>query len=454
VSLAALSLAALVAALVVSCVSQLNIGVLAIVLAWLVGVYAGGMRVEQVLAGFPVSLFVTLVGVTLLFAQAQANGTLEQLARRAVQLCRGIPGLIPIMFFGLTAALSSSGPGNIAATALMAPLGMAAAGRFQIPPFLMAIMIANGASAGSVSPIAPTGVIVNQLVAKLGLPDARWTIYVNNLLAHAAVALAGYFLLGGLVLLRRGVRPAPPVAVYGAAGGGSTTQPGIDDFADRTPDPEPAISERSADHGSHSAMNFGWRHWLTIAVIAALIIGAIAFNVNVGMAALIGALVLTVARAADERAAFKAMPWNVIVMVTGVTVLVALLEKTGGMDLFARFIGNLATPATLTPFTAFFTGLVSIYSSTTGVVLPAMLPIVPGLIQHAGGGNPMALVSSMVVGGHLVDVSPLSTLGALCLASAPPGTDTRRLFNQLLAWGVSMTIVAAVVCWIFFGLLE
>ena len=155
VSLAALSLAALVAALVVSCVSQLNIGVLAIVLAWLVGVYAGGMRVEQVLAGFPVSLFVTLVGVTLLFAQAQANGTLEQLARRAVQLCRGIPGLIPIMFFGLTAALSSSGPGNIAATALMAPLGMAAAGRFQIPPFLMAIMIANGASAGSVSPIRP-----------------------------------------------------------------------------------------------------------------------------------------------------------------------------------------------------------------------------------------------------------------------------------------------------------
>jgi len=453
VSLAALSLAALVIALVVSCVSQLNIGVLAIVLAWLVGVYAGGMRVEQVLAGFPVSLFVTLVGVTLLFAQAQANGTLEQLARRAVQLCRGIPGLIPIMFFGLTAALSSSGPGNIAATALMAPLGMAAAGRFQIPPFLMAIMIANGASAGSVSPIAPTGVIVNQLVAKLGLPDARWTIYANNLMAHAAVALAGYFLFGGFVLLRRGVRPAATVAVYGAAARGSAAQPMIDGLADRTLDPGPAIGERSAD-GSQPAMDFGWQHRLTIAVIAALIVGAIAFNVNVGMAALIGALVLTVARAADERAAFKAMPWNVIVMVTGVTVLVALLEKTGGMDLFAQFIGNLATPATLTPFTAFFTGLVSIYSSTTGVVLPAMLPIVPGLIQHAGGGNPMALVSSMVVGGHLVDVSPLSTLGALCLASAPPGTDTRRLFNQLLAWGVSMTIVAAVVCWIFFGLLE
>jgi len=453
VSLAALSLTALVIALAVSCVSQLNIGVLAIVLAWLVGVYAGGMRVEQVLAGFPVSLFVTLVGVTLLFSQAQANGTLETLARRAVRLCRGIPGLIPIMFFGLTAALSSSGPGNIAATALMAPLGMAAAGRFQIPPFLMAIMIANGASAGSVSPIAPTGVIVNQLVAKLGLPDARWTIYANNLVAHTAVAFAGYFLLGGLALLRQGGR-APSAALSGVAVGRGPGHLTTVDFEDRNVATDGSSIQFSDVQVGQSSMDLNPSHWLTVAVIAALIVGAVAFNVNVGMAALIGALVLTLSRAADERAAFKAMPWNVIVMVTGVTVLVALLEKTGGMDLFTEFIGQLATPATVTPFTAFFTGLVSIYSSTTGVVLPAMLPIVPGLIQHAGGGNPMALVSSMVVGGHLVDVSPLSTLGALCLASAPPGTDTRRLFNQLLAWGISMTIVAAVVCWVFFGLLE
>ena len=172
------------------------------------------------------------------------------------------------------------------------------------------------------------------------------------------------------------------------------------------------------------------------------------------MAALAGALVLTLTRAADEGAAFRAMPWSVILMVTGVTILVGLLEKTGGMDLFTEFIGRLATPATVTALTAFFTGVVSIYSSTTGVVLPAMLPIIPGVIQHMGGGNPMALVSSMVVGGHLVDVSPLSTLGALCLAAAPPGTDTRRLFNQLLAWGVSMTVVAAAVCWLFFSILE
>jgi di/tricarboxylate transporter len=441
--LAALSLAALVVALGVSCVSQLNIGILAIVFAWLVGVYAGGMRAEQVLAGFPVPLFVTLVGVTLLFAQAQSNGTLDRIASRAVRLCRGQAGLIPLMFFVLTAALSSAGPGNIAATALMAPLGMAAAGRYRISPFLMAIMIANGASAGSVSPIAPTGVIVNGLVAKIGLPDARWTIYGNNFLAHMAVAVSGYLLLGGWQLLRAGTA-APVVAYAGLAVGVDPRRaPGGDPQTDSGGTPP-------ADHADAIA----WPHWLTIGVIAALIVGAIAFNVNVGFAALVGGLVLTLARAADERAAIKAMPWAVILMVTGVTVLVALLEKTGGMDLFTAFLGRLATPATVTAVTAFFTGLVSIYSSTTGVVLPALLPTVPGLLEHIGGGSAMAVVSSMTVGGHLVDVSPLSTLGALCLAAAPQGTDTRRLFNQLFAWGASMTLVAAVVCWVFFGLLE
>ena len=437
-SLAALSLAALVLALVVSCVSPINIGVLAIVLAWVVGVYFGGMRVEQVLAGFPVPLFLTLAGVTLMFAQAQGNGTLDRVAQRAVRMCRGIAGVIPMMFFVMTAALSSSGPGNIAATALMAPLGMAAAGRYGIPPFLMAMMIAMGASAGSVSPIAPTGIIVNQLVAKMGLPDARWTIYANNLLAHALVGFSGYLLLGGARLLGSASTRMP---AYAAASAGRLA--GMTVATDAGP-MTPAAT------GSEP---FDWRHRFTLVMIAALIVGAVAFNLNVGMGAFAGALLLTLTRAADERAAFKSMPWNVIVMVTGVTTLVALLEKTGGMELFTTFLSNLSTPATVTAVTAFFTGAVSIYSSTTGVVLPAFLPIAPRLVEHIGGSTAMAVVSSMVVGGHLVDVSPLSTLGALCLAAAPAGSDTRRLFNQLLAWGLSMTIVAALVCWVMFGLL-
>ena len=70
-NVAALSVAALVLAIIVSCVTSLNVGVLAIALAWIVGVYIGGMPVNTVMAGFPGQLFLTLAGVTLLFTLAQ-----------------------------------------------------------------------------------------------------------------------------------------------------------------------------------------------------------------------------------------------------------------------------------------------------------------------------------------------------------------------------------------------
>ena len=119
--LAEISLAALIIAIVVSCISDVNVGFLAIALAWVVGVYFGGMTVGQLVAGFPSQLFLTLTGVTLLFSQAQVNGTLDRIAHQSVRLCRGNAGTIGLMFFVLALALASIGPGNIASAALVAP---------------------------------------------------------------------------------------------------------------------------------------------------------------------------------------------------------------------------------------------------------------------------------------------------------------------------------------------
>ena len=436
-SLAVLSLSALILALALSSISSINVGFLAIVLAWLVGVYGGGMTVDQVIAGFPSSLFLTLVGLTLLFSMAQVNGTLDRITHKAVSRAAGSPGVIPFVFFILTNILASVGPGHIAATALMAPLAMAAAGRYGIPAFLMAIMVANGASSGSLSPIAPTGVVVEGITTmKLGMGDVRWAIYFNNLVGHLVIAWTGYLLLGGWRLLRKApLKGVPYKAVAVAGSGGSTVADVGRPFTVRQNDDDAPLN---------------WKQWLTCAVIVGLVAGVIFLKLNVGIAAFTGAVILTLSRASDESAAVKAMPWGVIMMVSGVTLLVTMVDKNGGMALFADFLARLATPGTVTAVAAFFSGLISIYSSTIAVVLPSLLPTVNDLVKNIGGGDPLAIVSSMIVGGHVVDVSPLSTLGALCLAAAPPGTNTKKLFNQLLAWGVSMTFVAAVVCWLIF----
>jgi Na+/H+ antiporter NhaD/arsenite permease-like protein len=430
--LAWISLAALVVVIVASCATELNPGILSVVFAWAIGVYlapALGRAIgpRAVLAGFPTELFLTLVGVTVLFAQARANGTLERVARLGVRCCRGNVGLVPIMFFGLTLLLASIGAGNIAAAALLGPPAMTVARRAGIPAFLMTIMVAHGAVAGALSPMAPTGVIADNLLGGMGLSGFAWRIYAYNLLANALVAFTGYFLFGGGRLLGL-VDPA-----HGSPGR-------------LTVDP-------LASPGSGDAMPLRWQHGATLGVIAALVVGVVGFGVHVGMGAFAGAALLSLIRAADDKEAIHGMPWGVILMVCGVTVLTALLERTGGIDLFTSLLARFSTRRSVTGVIALMVGLVSVYSSTSGVVLPTFLPSVPGLVDKLGGGDPLAIASSILVGGHLVDVSPLSTIGALCVAGAASGEDRRRLFNRVLAWGLSMAGVGAVLCYVAFGLL-
>jgi Na+/H+ antiporter NhaC len=133
-------------------------------------------------------------------------------------------------------------------------------------------------------------------------------------------------------------------------------------------------------------------------------------------------------------------------MVCGVSTLVALLEKTGGLPLFAALLARLATPATLDGTIALVTGAISAWSSTSGVVIPAFLPTAGALVAQTGGGDPLAVSLSIAVGSHLVDVSPLSTLGALCIATLADPAAQRALFRQLLTWGMAMIAAGALLC--------
>src|SRR5262245_40414128 len=418
-NLALISVLALALAILVSCVTTLNVGVLAIALAWIVGVYLGNIPLNTVIAGFPTPLFLTLVGVTLLFTLAQSNGTLDKVAHHAVRVCRGNRGVVPIMFFLLAALIASLGPGNIATAALLAPMAMATAARSNIPLFLMAIMVGNGANSGSLSPFAPTGIIVNGIMARINMPGFQFQTYAANLLAHAAVAFGGYFLFGGLKL-------------FGSSGSQSAVV-----------DPNAVIPVTTADKPFNS------RQWTTLALIALLLVGVIFFNVNVGFGAFVASVVLVLTKCADDGEAMKKMPWRVIVMVTGVTVLISILEKAEGIDLVVSWVARISSARTVTGVVAFIVGIISVYSSTSGVVLPAFLPMVPGLAQQLGMTHALGIANAMNVGGHLVDVSPLSTIGALCIAGAPID-DSRALFNKLLAWGLSMSVVGALICWAVF----
>jgi di/tricarboxylate transporter len=408
------SLIALLIAIALSLTSRINVGVVAMVFAWVIGTTLAALKPDQVAAGFPSSLFLTLAGVTLLFALAETNGTLERLANRAVRLARGNARVIPIVFFVSACVLSSIGPGAISSVALLIPLAMAIGTRAGVPRFLTALMVANGANAGNLSPISAVGVVANSKMAEAGLGGHALKVWLAGFLAHALVASAAYLLLGGARL--------------------------------------PAAA-RPVDGDVAPVVELEGRHVVTVTVIGLWIVGVVGFKLSVGMAAFAAAAVIILARIADETSSVRRVPWGVIIMVCGVTVLISLLEKTGGMELFTSLLARMASPATVNGVVAFTTGLISSWSSTVGVVLPVFLPAVPGLVAKVGGGDPLAVALSINVGGAMVDVSPLSTLGALCVAAVTETAEARVLFRQLLIWGLSMSVVGAVLCQLLAGAL-
>ena len=456
-NLAWLSVGALVVAVVLSCTTTINIGVLALALALVVGVGLGGMDPDTVIAGFPTDLLFTLVAVTLLFSIANVNGTLAHLTDRAVRLCKGNALALPIMFFTVGFVIATIGAGATPASALLAPPAMAAAARVGIPPLLMAIMAGNGVLAGTLSPFSPTGIVAHGVMERIDLAGYEWHTFAYNAVFHLIVGVAGFALLGGWKFVRnRGVVDAE--AANSDTSAGTMPDPaaaGVAQGADLVASADTETAARPGEAGtvpvSAASAPFETRHWLTSAGIAGLVIAVVGFSIEVGMAAIIIAAVLILLRTVDEGAAIKRMPWGVILMVTGVTVLITMMRETQGLDLIVNGIASISTPATVNPIVAFIAGLISVYSSTSGVVLPAFLPMVPSLAEQLGGIEPLNIAWSMAVSASLVDLSSLSTVGALYMASAAEGTDMRRLFNSLLIWGLAMSVVGALMCWLWFG---
>lgn len=409
-NLALLSLAALLAAIVLSCTTRLNIGLVAIPLAWLLGSLAG-MDSAQILAGFPVTLFVTLSGVMLLFTQAELNGTLAAITHAILRLAHGNLGWIVLQFFLLATALSSLGAGAVTATALLMPLAVRCAERARVPLLLMTVVVGMGVNAGNLSPVSPVGVVADSILGRSGLGGYEWRIYWNNLWVHIVLTAIAFVGLGGMGLLR-GER-----------------------FEERQEAPQ-----------------LQWRHWLTLGIVGGILISALIWKAPIGLAAFAGALVISICGAAPEGESIAKTPWNVVLMICGVTLLIALLEKTGGMDLFSHWIGRFSNAESVHAVVAFVTGAISTYSSTSGVVLPAFLPLAAKLSAQIGV-DPIALVSSMVLGSHLVDVSPLSTIGAIAVAGVRDDSARNRLFYSLMVWSLSMIVVGAAASFIFFHVL-
>ncbi|MPR11156.1 SLC13 family permease [Microvirga tunisiensis] len=455
-----ISIYALVAMFVVATILPINMGVLAFVGAFLVGTLVAGQTTSAIIAGFPGGLFLTLVGITFLFAIAQNNGTIDWLVRLAVKAVRGRIAAIPWIMFGISAVLTSVGAVSPGAVAIIAPVALGFALKYSISPLLMGLMVIHGAQAGGFSPISIYGGITNRIVAKAGLPLSEITTFLASFGVNLAVAVLLFLALGGRKLLQaRDAAPAstniPPVQI-------AVPQSGPQIFGDSEAEalseeialetgqkPNRSIMEKPVEEPA--TPEGGLYQIVTLLGLVALAVLVLAFNLDIGFVAITIGLGLSLMAPTLQKRAMGQVAWPEIMLITGVSTYVVVLEKMGTISFVGDSVAGLASPVLAALLLCFIGAVVSAFASSTAV-LGSLIPLAVPFLQSGTGVSPIGFIAAMAVASTIVDVSPFSTNGALVLANAQ-GVDREAFFRKLLAYGAAVTVIAPVVVWLLFVVL-
>jgi di/tricarboxylate transporter len=404
----------LVVLFVVGTALPVNMGALAFVMAFVVGGLYVDLSAANILAGFPGDLFVTLVGITYLFAIAQNNGTIDWLVRQAVRSVRGHTAAIPWMMFLVTALLTSVGAVSPGAVAIIAPIALRFAQQYRIRPLLMGLMVIHGAQGGGFSPMSVYGGITNQVVERAQLAGSDMHLFVASLAFNLLVAVVVFFVFGGRTLLAQPAVQAGPTAAVEAAG-------------------DPAGGTRLT-----------YPRVMTLIGLIALGVGALLFELNVGLVAITIAVVLTILFPKDQARAVEQIHWSTVLLICGVVTYVAVLQKGGAVTYVGDSVSSAGAPLIGALLLCYVGGVVSAFASTVGV-LGAIIPLAVPLLL-LGQVETSSVVAALAISSSVVDVSPFSTNGALVLASAH-GIDRESLYRQLLVYSAVVVLFAPLIAW-------
>ncbi|MBK1660953.1 SLC13 family permease [Paracraurococcus ruber] len=425
----------LVAMFVIATALPINMGALGLAMAFLIGTTLVGMTANQIIAGFPGDLFVTLVGITYLFAIAQKNGTIDWLVHQAVRAVRGRIAAIPWIMFGVAAALTAVGAVSPAACAILAPVALQFARSYGISPLLMGLLVIHGAQGGGFSPISIYGGITNQVVARSGLPVSETSLFLASLFYNLLCAAGVFFAFGGRSLLGR---RAVPASVTGDEHGPPDLP--LRGFGTSA---ESVI----AAPAQAAAARLDLQQWATLIGLAALAVGALAFSLNVGLVAVTVAVVLTLLAPNEQKGAVDKIGWSTILLVGGVITYVGVLQKSGAIDSVGQGVSDLGTPLLAALLLCYIGGVVSAFASSVGV-LGAIIPLaVPFLLQ--GQIGTAGMVAALAVSSTVVDVSPFSTNGALVVANAAP-EERDGVYRKFLIYSILIVLAGPPLAWLMF----
>ncbi|MEV1295529.1 SLC13 family permease [Pseudonocardia sp. NPDC049635] len=428
----------LIAVFALGTFTSLNLGVLGFVAAFAMGTIFLGQGSDAILAGFPADLFILIFGVTFLFAIVGQNGTLEWLIQGMTRRLRGNAAAAPVVVFVIVSAIASAGPVAPSVCAIVGPMALGMARQLGINRILMSIMVTQGATAGTLTPLGGLGTIVNGIVQRNGIVLAPVTLFVTNYVFNLALALAAYVIF-------RGWKRIPPRAVSEECSSGTAgIHPPVrtDSGAGMDGAQRSAAVVDSPSPMAPATPDLDAPRVATLCALVVLAISVLGFGLNVGFVALILAVLLQLVFPKASEGALAKSSWAVIVLICGIVTFIALLESAGTLDVVGQAVASLR-PAIFAVFVlclmGAFTSALASSAATIAVVTALALPLTveSDLI-------PAAVIAGVAMCAIAVDASPFSSTGAVVVASASPD-ERDKVYRGLLGWGMSMVVAAPVI---------
>ncbi|MDQ0219545.1 hypothetical protein ELQ35_16935 [Peribacillus cavernae] len=424
-SLELITIIVLLAMFIIGSIISVNMGILGMVAAFVVGTFVSGLAVEDIYAAFPVDMFILLAGVTYLFAIALNNGTLDLIISGGLRLVRGNVGLLPWVLFFLSALLSAVGASTVAVGPILFPIALRLAYQHKINPLLMGTLISTGMYAGSFSPLNIFGLVVNGIMKSENIPHSPIMLFINCFIFYVLISIVVFIAFGGLRLLKQNTKTQ--MAVAAAAEGNAAN-----------------ITVKTEDNGST------WYKIATLFGIGLLIFLALVFDMNMGFGALMIGLVLGLMAPKKQSDIIKQMPWAVMIMVTGIMTYVGVMEKVGTMDYMTDQIASVGNPILASLMASYVGGVISAFASTTGF-LAAVIPLSAPILQDPTM-SAIGVVSALSISASVVDISPFSTNGALIMANVQ-GVNERLFFRKLLLIAGLFIALGPGLAWLLFVLM-
>lgn len=400
---------------------KFSVGLGAIVAAYLIGSFGLGMSNNDLIAQWPTKIVFIIISITWFFGYANENGTLTKLTRQLAYTFRNHPRMLPWVFFFISGLICMTGASPYAPNAVLMPLIIPLCIGMGVNPLYGAVMVSMGATFGAQVPWGQGASIQRGVLEQGALAwDTQGIlvgVFVSNMIFSVCAGLALYIVFRGWKAKK------------------------IDAGMIEKPEPFDSKQKRTL--------------FLIILLVCIMVVPALlgklgvpnmsqlARKLDISFVCFILAFIAALMHLSTDRTVVvKQIPWNTIVMLAGVCMLVNVAVKGGAVELIGSWVGsNLPAPA-IAPVMTAFAAFMSVFVAGAGVVDPTLFAFVPDITAAVPGLNYNSVYSGICVGANASAVSPFSGGGSLTLANIKDEKVRDHMFLPLIGAAVGLSVLA------------